>query len=391
MCPDIKNTEDVDEAEISKGNGNSSLNNQLSRIVSESDENKQKDGRLISAAINQGFSSFTPDMFFENLAKDFSLTKKMFGEKLLRFVTNYSPDYIKKNINIPEFKRELNSIIKRRFDDMYREGLVDYEGNFTEEGIKLAALVMYGEELDKLQIKGYLGNKTLKESSAYGVQEGFKSFKDNNFKDLDIKKTIRLAIRRAHKEIQKEDLVAKDIKQKGLISLVYAIDASGSMRGRKLEAAKKAGIALAFSSIEKRDKIGLIIFNEEIQNKIYPTLNFNEVLNNIAQAKPLGQTNLTKAIQTSLEMFPKGNLTKHLILITDAMPTIGDDPKKEVLKEISKLRELGINVSLIGINLDEESEELSKEIANIGKGRFFVVRDIEELDTIILDDYYSFR
>jgi Mg-chelatase subunit ChlD len=73
------------------------------------------------------------------------------------------------------------------------------------------------------------------------------------------------------------------------------------------------------------------------------------------------------------------------------MPTIGDDPKKEVLKEISKLRELGINVSLIGINLDEESEELSKEIANIGKGRFFVVRDIEELDTIILDDYYSFR
>ena len=63
-------------------------------------------------------------------------------------------------------------------------------------------------------------------------------------------------------------------------------------------------------------------------------------------------------------------------------------PEKETLEAVSLVRDHGITVSLIGINLDEKGEDFGKKVAELGNGRFFVIKNLKDLDTVILEDYY---
>ena len=62
------------------------------------------------------------------------------------------------------------------------------------------------------------------------------------FKDVTIRDSIKLAVRRGHNKILPSDLKTIYRKSKGSVSIIYGLDASGSMKGQKLGTAKKAGV-----------------------------------------------------------------------------------------------------------------------------------------------------
>ncbi|MGM5488031.1 MAG: vWA domain-containing protein [Nanobdellota archaeon] len=362
----------------------------LMHSVLEHDDNTVKDGKLLSDVLNQGFSSFTPDMMFDSLTKDFATAKQIYGEKLIRLVTGYDANYVKKNINIPEFQRELNERMNKKADQLKKEGYFDDQNQMTQKGVYLASLILYTEELDNLIPKGIFGEKIHKKMHREGVVDTSRCFRNgDSYRDLALRSSIRQAIRRQHPRLQKEDLRVDEKKSKGSINVIYAMDASGSMKGKKLEAAKKAGIALAFKAIDKGDPVGLIVFGTEIKERIEPTLDFRKLLMHITPVTAAKQTNLTETLRSSVSMFPSGNMTKHLTLLTDAVPTVGEDPNQEVLEAVSMARNSGVTVSLVGINLDKEATHLAERITQIGEGKLFLLRDIQELDKIILEDYHS--
>jgi len=101
------------------------------------------------------------------------------------------------------------------------------------------------------------------------------------------------------------------------------------MKGRKIEVAKKAGIALAFRAIENKDKVGLVVFGEEVKESVYPCGDFHRILDEITKVRPGKETDMVSVIKKSIEMFSRINATKHLILLTDALQTIGS--KDEVI------------------------------------------------------------
>jgi len=109
----------LEEVQEKKGSMNSDLNNErLMHSVLENDREKIDKGKLISEAINLGFSSFNPDMIFEKLVKDYRTAKNIFGERIIRQLSGYSPSYVEKNIHIPEFRKELLKRINRNVEKM---------------------------------------------------------------------------------------------------------------------------------------------------------------------------------------------------------------------------------------------------------------------------------
>lgn len=390
--PDVEELSRADERNITNQDCKREEEENQLRAVVEHDDNAVKDGKLMSSVLNQGFSSFMPDMVFDQLTKDYAMSKQIFGETLLRLVTGYDPNYIKKNLNIPEFQRELDEKIKQKYEDLNKKGLLDKGGQITQQGLQLAALVMYSEELDSLMPKGFFGEKENKKINQYGTNESYRAYKKgDSYRDLALRRSIKQAIRRGHSKLHEGDLQVNEKQSKGSIHMVYAVDASGSMKGKKIEAAKKAGIALAYKAIEAKDNVGLLSFSTEIREKMMPTQNFNELLLKIAGLTAARETDLTSAIKETFNMFPKGNSTKHLTIITDGLPTIGTDPEKEALEAVSMARNQGITVSIVGINLDEKGQELAEKLIEIGQGKMYVIRDLNNLDTIILDDYYSLK
>jgi len=163
------------------------------------------------------------------------------------------------------------------------------------------------------------------------------------------------------------------------------------MKGKKIEMAKKAGIALAFKALQEKDHVGLLVFRDEIEEEIRPMQDFWTLLKALTKVKAGQQTNLVKMIKRSIDLFPSETVTKHLIILSDALPTIGKKPEEDTLKAVSEAKEQGVTISLVGIHLDASGKELGEKIAQLGDGKLYQVKQLEEMDTIILEDYYSVR
>ncbi|MBW2976744.1 VWA domain-containing protein [Candidatus Woesearchaeota archaeon] len=358
--------------------------------ILKNDKETIEQGKLIRDSINQGLNSFTPDLIYEQLVRDYALAKHIYGPSLLKLATGYDPDYIKKNINIPEFQKELKFRIEKNIEHLKEKGLLEKGNTLSEKGIELASLVMYFEELERITPKGILGEKIHKKASIYGGKEDFRNYKKGDrYRDIAIKKSAKLAIRRGHKKLEEKDLRVYERQSRGKSYIVYALDASGSMKGAKIGACKRAGIALAYKALEEKDKVGLIVFGSEIKTAIKPTGNFSFLLKTIAEIRASKETDLAATLRKSIELFPDGEITKHLILITDAMPTIGKEPEKETLQEASIARNKGITISLIGINLNEKGKKLAEKIVELGEGKLYKVKNIENIDKVVLEDYYG--
>ncbi|HIH26334.1 MAG TPA: VWA domain-containing protein [Nanoarchaeota archaeon] len=273
--------------------------------------------------------------------------------------------------------------------DMKDEGLLEDDNEITDKGMDLAAVTLYMQELDDLRAKG-LGEKKTKKTMVYGEKGNIRNYrKHDRFQDIALKSSIKNALRRGHSQIEPNDLKVFERDSKGKINIIYALDASGSMKGNKISLCKKAGIALAFKAIDEMDKVGLIVFGSKIEEQVHPTSDFSVFLKAITKIRPKKQTNIALTIERAIEMFPRDDVTKHLVLITDSVPTVGDDPTKNTLNLVERAASLGITISVIGIYIEKEGIELAKKIVEISNGRLYVVKALDNLDRIVLEDYYS--
>lgn len=388
LAEEVKNLGKVEELEGKLSPAE--IGDKLMRSVIEADKKTIDDAKIVEEAINRGIGEFTPDLMMQNLVKNFAMTKKMYGEKLLQLITGYSGDYLEKNIRIPEFKKELKNQVETRIKQMKKDGLLTQTGKLSEKAIKLASLVLYKEELDKLSTQNFGGKKTIKELAHYGEKKTVKNWKKGDrYKDLAIKYSIRRAIKRGHKKLMFEDLSTWERQKKGNISIIYAIDNSASMKGEKIEMCKRAGVALTFQALREKDKVGLLVFGKKVKESLPPSDNFEEIINKIIRIKTQEQTQFTPMVKKAIELFPKEDKTKHLMILSDALPTVGVKPEEETLKVIAQARAEGITVSLIGIKLDKKGFELGKKIVELGEGKFYQVNKLDEVDHLVLEDYYS--
>ncbi|MBN2112094.1 VWA domain-containing protein [Candidatus Woesearchaeota archaeon] len=381
---------ELSKAEETKGALAPSEEDKLMKSVLQNDKKTIDDGKLIADAINQGMNSFTPDMTFENITKNFSIAKNIYGESLIRLLTSYNPSYINKNLGIPEFRKELKQKIEENIDGLKDRKVLNKDGTISETGIALASLILYTEELDNIIPKGILGKKVHKKQSHYGDKEDVRNYKKSDrYRDIAVRSAVRLAIRRGHKNVEEEDLRTFERQSKGSVYVVYGIDASGSMKGKKIEVAKKAGIALAYKAVTSKDKVGVVVFGTDVKDVVHPTSDFSFLLRQITKIRASMQTDFTAMLRKAVEIFPNEKVTKHLVILTDAMPTVGEKPEEETMEEVSSARAAGITISIVGINLSKEGKKLAEKIVQLGEGRLYVVRNLENLDKIVLEDYYS--
>ncbi|MBD3318821.1 VWA domain-containing protein [Candidatus Woesearchaeota archaeon] len=378
------------KAEEAEGKLKTSLDEALMHSVLEGDKKTIDEGAVIEEALNRNIHSFTPDLSFEQLVNNFQMAKKILGPKIIRYLTGFDESYVEKNVRIPEFQKEMKKNMDAAVEQMRRKKIIDDFGQFTDQGIQLAALVMYTRELERVLPRGMFGEKLLKESSQYGDRhETRPTKKGDSYRDLAVRESVRMAVRRSHKSLHKEDLRTHTRHKLGTIYIVYAVDASASMKGKKIAVAKRAGMALAFKALSQQDKVGLIVFSKDVHTAVAPTSDFSVLLQRIIRVRASKQTDFAVMLERAARLFPLEGVTKHLIVLTDALPTAGDAPETETLRAISLAKDAGITVSIVGIGLDKKAMSFAKRCTELGDGRLSLVRNLEQVDRIVLEDYES--
>lgn len=358
------------------------------------DGNKEEvmDGKLVEEAVNQGVGIFNPDVLFENIVKNYKMALQFYGESLIRQLTGYDPNTVEQNKGIPEFQRAVSSNIKSKIEDLKKKNVLNKDGTIADYGYRLSALPLLMYELDRILPKGIQGEKVSKKIYAYGERGNTRDYrKGDKYHDIEFKASVKRAIRRFHKKMTKQDLKVSERLARGKTYIIYALDASGSMKGQKIAACKRAGVALAYQALSNKDKVGLIVFGSDIIKEVPPTENFVELISAIIKIRASKETNFIASISKAIELFPNENITKHLIIISDAVPTVGNDPEKDTYEAVDVANANGITVSMIGIQLDAKGEKVGKKIVEHGKGRFYVVNDVENLDMVILQEYGALK
>lgn len=356
--------------------------------LQEHNQQRIDQGVLVEESFNQNVGTFVASMMFDQIVKNYQLAKQLYGDTILRLLTGFDPQYIEKNINIPEFRKLLQQKLEQAIEQLRKDQILNKDGTVTEKGVELSSVVLCMRELEHTMPRGFMGEKHAYKRHTYGERAGIMPFKKGaRYRDIAIRKTLARIVKRGHSEIHKEDLQLSERKSKGAVSIIYAIDTSASMRGDKISTCRKAGVALAYKAITEKDKVGLVVFGSEVKDSVAPTTDFGEILNHIAKIQSGKQTNFNEMMQRCIELLRGETGTRHIMILSDALPTVGKEPEKETLQAISAARAEGITISLIGIKLDDRGKELAKRMAQIGEGRFLLAKRLEDVDTLVLEEY----
>ncbi len=345
----------------------------------------KKEGKILEEALNKGILNLQPDDIFRNITSNPEEAEKMYGKKFLEYFTSYDYEFVKRNVKIPEFQREIYKNIVDRIRSLRKKKLLDKNFNINFEKIDKVALKILEEEILKLRGLIYHGIYESDLISAYGEYIDTRKYTiGDRYLDINPRETIR-------KYIRKRDIIKSltvNIKNKlASTKFLILLDVSGSMKGKKISDAKKATIAFSYKSIMDGNPVGLIAFNDKIVSKIHPCYDFFLISREALKLIPLGLTDIALALEEASKILDKG----HIILITDSVPTVGEDPVKETIEAAKRIRNKGLTLSVIGIDLDPEAEKTAKILSEIGNGKLYLIKDTEHLDYIVLMDYFLFK
>ncbi len=363
----------------------------LSESVLKNEKQAKEQGRIVNELFNQGLSSMQVDSLFSQMVQNPSNAQQIYGETLLRELTGYGGDSLRRNVKIPEFQRELKGRLKTKVRELEDSQILDEKGFLTEKAVEYGAYQLYIDELDSLVAHGIRGEHEHTFASNYGQRDESRPYKKgDSYKNVSVQKTIRKAIRRGDTQLQPEHLVVSQRQSKGEITMIYAIDSSGSMRGKKIQMAKKAGVALAYKASMKKDKVGLLVFAQTIQHTVAPTTNFSEIVESLTKIRVEKQTDIALAIKESFMVFGTTPGSKHLLILTDAQATVGKDPFKDALEQAEFAKSHDITISIVGVGIEKDVETFALELTVKTGGKLYNVSNLDDMDAIILQDYEEF-
>lgn len=376
------------------GNMKSDLDDEhLAHSVVDVDTDDIDEGMLVDAAFNNNRGTFMPDMMFKDMVRNFKNAEKLYGKTFIRQVSGYDPRYIQNNIKVPEFQKELQKNMETKAKQLQDKGLMKKSGKFTDQALLTAALFLIEEEFEKTEGKlSNIGEQIHFSAEVMGEKSDTRPYKKgDSFRDVSMKKTLAKAVRRGRKHIIPEDLESHQREARQQLNVVYAMDTSGSMKGEKLSLAKKAGVALANRAIRDRNKVGLVLFDQELNEKTPLTSDLLTLVRPLVDVVPGYETDIALAIHESVALLRGAKGIKHIVLITDGVHTTTKRGKKAVIGQVLEAAAHDISISIVGIRLDEEGMELAREIVDASNGKLMAANQADELGGLVIADYMSLQ
>ncbi len=281
-------------------------------------------------------------------------------------------------------------------------GLVSRQGNryrLTEAGMELSRrLLVNAREIETslrqqsiLRAKqvgksaGSLGAAYQTETVRRGVAR--RAIVEHRGEFLAVSPTITNALMRqggARKQpwdIRQEDLRFEQRQARSSIDICLLLDASASMLGRRMKAAKNLAEHLVQNS---RDRISVITFQEQAVNVVVPfTRNRLLIRRSLDTIKPGGLTPLAAGLRKATDHIrSQCRRPGLLLLITDGIPTLGEkevDPLQDALIAARDFRaQTGFHLCCIGL---QPNHNILRKVASEAAGSLHI---IDELNTASL-------
>lgn len=205
--------------------------------------------------------------------------------------------------------------------------------------------------------------------------------------NLAIPETLVTAIKRKveekaeHLNVCWRDIKYCKNKEKEKIDFCFLIDASSSMEGRRIQAAKDI-IRFLFWSIT--DRMGIVVFKENSAWLQVPfTRDYLEIEEGLREIQVSGETPLALGLHACMQYFDDVNSKKpFIVLITDGVPTLATlskDPVQEATQMASEIKKKKYGFACIGL---KPHLGYLKKIAQAAGGSVYTIEEFEQQMTV---------
>ncbi len=172
--------------------------------------------------------------------------------------------------------------------------------------------------------------------------------------------------------------------------IVFVIDKSGSMRGKKIEQAKDA-LEFCLRNLNKGDRFNVIAFSTGVdrfkenlvpvrKNTIFHALRF------VDKIEARGGTNINEALLSSLE-FPTSHRPQMVIFLTDGLPTVGITEIGMIIGNVKGKNEGNVRIFPFGVGHDVNTDLLDG-LSGDNRGTVEYIKPEEDIEEKV-STFYS--
>jgi len=145
--------------------------------------------------------------------------------------------------------------------------------------------------------------------------------------------------------------------------VVFILDTSGSMQGKKIEQAKNA-LIFCLNSLNPGDSFNLIDFEDQVKpfkERLLPASreNINSGIKFVQNCEADGGTDINSALLEGLKNLNPEDKTSYIVFLTDGLPTVGLTDIKRILENV-KGKNISNRIFVFGVGFDVNTHFLDR-------------------------------
>jgi len=166
-------------------------------------------------------------------------------------------------------------------------------------------------------------------------------------------------------------------------TVVFVLDRSGSMSGKKMEQARSA-LTFVVNNLKPGDLFNIVAYDSTVESFRPELQKFDEetrkaALGFIDGIYAGGSTNIDGALKTALEQLKDDSRPNYVIFLTDGLPTTGEVNEGQIVANSQKANGVNARVFSFGVGYDLNTRLLDKlTVAHRGQSEF--VRPNEDIE-----------
>ena len=171
--------------------------------------------------------------------------------------------------------------------------------------------------------------------------------------------------------------------------VLFILDTSGSMSGKKIEQAQRA-LAFCLNNLNKNDSFNIIDFDDQVKSfknglTLVTSQNVEDAIKFLNNCTADGGTNINEALQTGLDQIKGEGGLNLVIFLTDGLPTVGNTNIKDILKNV-KEKNNNAKIFVFGVGYDVNTHFLDR-LSQENKGTSDYVSPDEDIEVKVSNFY----
>jgi Ca-activated chloride channel family protein len=166
-------------------------------------------------------------------------------------------------------------------------------------------------------------------------------------------------------------------------TVIFVLDRSGSMSGKKIDQAKNA-MKFVMNNLREGDTFNIVSYDSNVESfkpelQRYDDESRKAALGFIEGQYPGGSTNIDGALKTALSMIKDDSRPNFVLFLTDGLPTAGETTEAKIVKNVEDNNKLHARIINLGVGYDVNSRLLDR-LSNNNSGRSEYVRPNEDIE-----------